>query len=84
MGIYMSSTGWPYFNWILEHAPEMQRPLYIGIVNTLAALTMLAPVLGGWLTEISYSAVFVTAMAFAALALVISTRLPDTRQPQAP
>jgi MFS family permease len=80
MGIYMSNTGWPYFNWILEYAPETQRPLYIGIINTLAALTMLAPVLGGWLTGLSYATVFITATAFAVLALLLSTTLPSTRQ----
>ena len=83
MGIYMSNTGWPYFNWILEYAPEGQRPLYIGIINTLAALTMLAPALGGWLiTVVSYPALFIAALAFAGLALVLSTTLPSTRPVQ--
>ncbi|MCE5259382.1 MAG: MFS transporter, partial [Chloroflexi bacterium] len=30
LGIYLNSIGWPFFGWILEHAPEHKRPLYIG------------------------------------------------------
>jgi hypothetical protein len=41
---------------------------------------MLAPVLGGWLTGLSYATVFITATAFAVLALLLSTTLPSTRQ----
>jgi MFS family permease len=80
LGINMSSIGWPFFNWVLEYAPEAQRPLYIGMINTLAALTMLAPTLGGWIIRVaSYPAVFATALGFAAVALLLSLTLPSTR-----
>jgi hypothetical protein len=46
MGLELGSIGWPFFNWVLEYAPETWRPIYIGLLNTFAALVMLAPTLG--------------------------------------
>ena len=46
LGIYMGSTGWPFFNWILEYAEEAKRPLYIGMINTFGAITMVTPAVG--------------------------------------
>lgn len=78
LGFYFNSIGWPFFAWILEHAQENQRPLYIGVSNTLGALTMIAPPLGGWLAEtLGYPAVFVASLAFAIIALCLSFTLPS-------
>ncbi len=83
LGISMGSMGWPYVNWIIEYADEVKRPLYIGALNTLGALTMLAPVLGGWVVRsVSYSAVFVLAVVFALSSLVVSLPLPNPRRGQ--
>jgi hypothetical protein len=80
LGVYMGGFSWPFFNWILEYAQETRRPLYIGLMNTLGAATMLAPVLGGWVVStFSYPAVFAMAVAFALLALGLSVGLPSTR-----
>jgi len=80
LGIYLGSVSWPYVNWILEHAAEAQRPLYIGMANTLGAITMVTPVLGGWVARtISYTAVFALSLAFALSALVLSRTIPSTR-----
>ncbi len=66
----------------MEHAEEQQRPLYIATSNTIGAVFMLAPVLGGWLVSaFSYQAAFVCAIGFAVAALLLSTRLPCTRRP---
>jgi MFS family permease len=81
LGLYITSLGWPFFNWVLEHAGQNERPLYIGMFNTLGAATMLAPMLGGLVVStISYPAVFLLAAAFAVLGLLLSLRLPDTRK----
>lgn len=81
LGISMSSLGWPFFNYILEYAVEEQRPLYIGTINTLAALVMLAPPFGGWLLRVtSYPALFAVALALALSALALSVGLPSTRR----
>lgn len=84
LGIVLNSLGWPFYNWILEYAPAERRPVYIGTINTLSALTMLAPLAGGLLVEnVSYTFVFVVATAAAAIALVLSLGLPTTRDPKA-
>jgi MFS family permease len=80
LGLHMGSIGWPYFNWIMEHAEEARRPLYIGTSNTLGAVLMVAPVLGGWIvTSVSYPAVFVAAALFALSGLLLSRWVPSTR-----
>jgi MFS family permease len=80
LGLYLGSPSWPFFNWTLEHAQEAERPLYIGIMNTLGALSMLAPPLGGWIVmRFSYAAVFACAAVCAVLALLLTRGLPDTR-----
>ena len=85
LGVYIGGFSWPFFNWILEYAPEPRRPLYIGLMNTLTATTMLAPALGGWIVSaVSYPAVFALALTFAALALGTSVGLPSTRTSVAP
>jgi len=77
LGIYMNSVGWPFFSWMLEHAPESKRPLYIGVSNTLGALTMAAPPLGGLLVNtLGYPAVFIAALVFAVGGLLLSFWLP--------
>ncbi|MHB0857909.1 MAG: MFS transporter [Anaerolineae bacterium] len=81
LGLYTGSFNWPYFNWILEYVGEERRPLYIGIGNTLGAITMLAPPLGGWLVErYSYPTAFAVALLFVCIALLASLGLPSTRQ----
>ncbi|MHB1355774.1 MAG: MFS transporter, partial [Anaerolineae bacterium] len=78
LGFYFNSIGWPFFAWILEHAQENQRPLYIGVSNTLGALTMIAPPLGGLLAgTFGYPAVFIVSLVFAIIALFLSFTLPS-------
>jgi len=80
-GLAWSSMSWPFFNWILEYAPDERRPLYIGLTNTLGALTMIAPAIGGLLVRcISYPSAFIASICFAVLAMVLSFGLPCTRQ----
>ena len=71
---------YPFFNYILEYVGEGRQALYIGMNNTINALTMLAPALGGWLvTSVSYQAVFATAIVFAVFAFLLALGLPSTR-----
>ncbi len=84
LGLYTGGLGWPFFNWILEYAREDRRALYIGLINTLSSLAMVAPALGGWtVAAISYPAVFGLALVFAIAALVLSRTIPDTRASEA-
>jgi len=80
LGISFGTMGWPFFNWIMEHAPDTQRPLYIGMINTLSALTMLAPTLGGVIVRhASYQAVFGLAVLACSVAWLLMAKIPDTR-----
>jgi len=80
LGVSFGNIGFPYFNYLLEHAPEDQRPIYLGMLNTLGAVCMVAPPIGGWIVaQVSYEAVFAMAAAFAAVAFLLSQSLPTTR-----
>ena len=51
-----------FSNYLLELAPAQERPLYVGLGNTLSAPGLLAPLLGGWLALLwSFPVVFVLA-----------------------
>jgi MFS family permease len=58
----------------LSFGPEHARPTYVGIVNTLGApAAIIAPLLGGWLADVSgYPATFLaSAVASLVTALVL-------------
>ncbi len=79
-GLSLNSIGFPFMNYLLEYAPGDRRTLYVGTTNTLSAISMLAPALGGWLiSAISYPAVFVASFLFAILAAIMAVPLPSTR-----
>jgi MFS family permease len=81
LGLFTGCMSWPFFNWVMEYASDTWRPLYVGMMNTLGAIIMLAPALGGWIAStLSYPAVFALALAFAGAAMLSSLRLSDTRQ----
>ncbi len=80
LGLYTSLFGMPFVNWILEYVEEARRPLYVGMINTLGAVAMIAPALGGWIARsVSYPAVFGLSIIFSIAALIVSLGLPNTR-----
>ena len=79
-GLSLNSIGFPFMNYILEYTPSDRRTLYVGTTNTLSAVSMLAPALGGWLIDtVSYPAVFVASFLFAVAAALLALTLPSTR-----
>jgi MFS family permease len=79
-GLSLNAIGFPFMNYILEYTPSDRRTLYVGTTNTLSAISMLAPALGGWLIDaVSYPAVFVASFLFAAAATLLALTLPTTR-----
>ncbi len=53
MGV-VSGTIYPsYFDWMITHAPPHARPIYIGLTNTISAVSNLAPILGGTLLQLT-------------------------------
>jgi MFS family permease len=47
LGIVYAITVPSYFDWIITHAPATHRPTYIGLSNTISAVSSLAPLVGG-------------------------------------
>lgn len=84
LGMAEAGIDMGYMNYMLEISPDKGRPLYIGLVHTLIAPTILFAGLGGWLSEIItlkwlFAAVFVTV----GIALFISSKLKEPRSPTA-
>jgi MFS family permease len=70
-----------FLNWVLEYAPASDRPLYIGFANTLTGITLVMPLIGGWIlaASSSYVLLFVVAAAGPAGGLILLRALPEPR-----
>ena len=79
LGIVSSSGMLGWMNYFLELAPPGHRPTYMGLSNTLGGLLVLAPVLGGWLLQVtSYPVLFAASVVGPVLAFAIAARLPGS------
>lgn len=66
--------------YLLEIAPERERPTYIAPANTLLGLVSFVSVLGGWITTvIGYQGLFGMALLFGLLGLVACLQLSGGR-----
>jgi MFS family permease len=76
-----SRSGWvAVSNYLLEIAGPAERPVLIGLLNTLGGILAVVPPLGGLLAGwLGYEATFVAAAVPAAAALVLSFRLKVAR-----
>jgi MFS family permease len=84
-GAMMGGSMMGFANYLLELAPEKERPLYVGLGNTLNAPGLMAPMLGGWLISIwSYEGVFALAVALGVASLVASFSLQDPTPEELP
>jgi len=76
-GSFMAST-----NYLFAIAPEPERPLYIGVLNTLFALTIFLPMLGGMLVRAGlFRGLFALAVVAGAAGLLAAVRLPAQGPP---
>ena len=70
-----------YTNFVIDYCDPAERPLYLGLGNTLAGPTVLAATLGGWLLQhTSYAFLFTVTAGCLLLALVPALRLPEPRR----
>jgi len=70
-----------YHNYLLDIAPAEDRPLYIGLANTLTGLTVLASAIGGLIVDLAGLAVlFWVAAAFYAGSLLLAGGLREPRE----
>ena len=84
LGVVNSSWMLGFFNYLLEIAPERMRPAYVGLGNTIMGVLTLAPMVGGWLLEVtSYTVLFGVTTLVAAGGFLLSLGLKPT-QPATP
>ena len=71
-------------NFLLELAPESERPLYLGFSNTLHGLVVLISGLGGLVVDaFGFAGLFVVSVALSLAGYVLATGLPEPREVQA-
>jgi hypothetical protein len=69
-------------NMLLTIAPPMERPTYIGFLNTLLGIVIFVPVIGGAVVDtLGFGVLFVASFLVTMLGMVASTRM-STRKPQ--
>ncbi len=77
MGMVTGANMIGSMNYLLEIAPAGERPMYVALYNTLGILVVFAPLLAGWLVQVtSYEALYVVTLGLAFLGLVTALRRP--------
>ncbi len=85
LGMVEASFVLGYFNYVLDIAPETERPVYMGLTNTLAGGLVVMPLLGGWLLEhTSYTTLFAVTLFGVAPAALLALTLPQPAQSAEP
>jgi MFS family permease len=81
LGMVEGSVMLGYLNFVLEIAPPGERPMYMGLTNTLAGLLVAIPLVGGYLLELtSYPVIFALAAAGTLAGAALSLKLPNPRK----
>jgi MFS family permease len=69
-------------NMLLSIAPPMERPTYIGFLNTLLGIVIFVPVIGGAVVDtLGFGVLFVASFLVTMLGMLASTRM-STRKPE--
>ena len=70
-----------FINYVLEFAPPSRRAMYIGSANTVGSVSVLAPLIGGWMLSAgaSWPLLFVCAALIPVAGLFLSLRLVEPR-----
>lgn len=77
LGMINGSSLLGYFNYVMDLAPPGGRPMYMGMANTLPGLLVIAPMIGGWVLEVSsYPVLLVLTLIGVAAAAVTALGLP--------
>ncbi|MBI3764761.1 MAG: MFS transporter [Chloroflexi bacterium] len=86
IGIVEGSLMLGYFNYLLDISPSDNRPVYMGLTNTLAGLLVIMPLIGGWILEhFSFTALFaLTAIGIIPAAFLAFTLPKAVRHEPAP
>jgi MFS family permease len=85
-GLATTDLAFGYLNWVVGYADADQRPIYVGLSNTVAAvISLIAPFIAGTLVQrLGYRPLFVAALVMALSALFVALRFlrdPELRVP---
>ena len=84
-GVANDGVGIASMTYLLEISPPNQRPLYMGLANTLLGIGAFIPVVGGLLVNtFGYAVTFLVAMSWSVVALVLSRALTTPVTPPTP
>ncbi|MGM0491847.1 MAG: MFS transporter [Armatimonadota bacterium] len=79
-GLFLASLQIGYNNYLMDIAPEDQRPSYIGFSTAFTVPLAIAPMLYGWGADLfGYQPAFVSALVLAVAALYLFLQLPEPR-----
>ena len=68
-------------NFLLELVPGVERPLYLGLSNTLMGVTVLVSGFGGLVVDLAgFAGLFGLALALCLIGYVLAAGLPEPRQ----
>jgi MFS family permease len=87
MSAAMSSMMPGWMGYVLEHAPEQERPTYVGLTNTLNGIATLFSTLGGLIlqwTGDNYPLLFGIALVGLLFAWPLPFSLPEPRRRESP
>ncbi len=82
-GLATTNLSFSYQNWVVTYAREHDRPLYVGLTNTVTALVSLgSPFIAGTIVQhISYEALFSMALMMALSAFFVTVRYIHNAHP---
>jgi len=81
IGLVNSSLMLGFMTRYLEIAPENERPVYIGLANTLNALILPASLIGGWILQMtSFPVLFIVSVCCTVLAILPGSRLTGQKE----
>lgn len=75
-GIMSGNIFMGYYNWVITYATPDQRPIYMGLFNTVVAVfSLISPLIGGTIAqEIGYEVLFLVALVMVLGALFVTLR----------
>jgi len=79
-GLFLASLTIGYDNYLMDIAPEEQRPSYIGFSTAFTVPLTIAPMLYGWGADLfGYQPVFISAFILVTATLYLFLQLPEPR-----
>jgi MFS family permease len=77
LGMVEAALALGFFNYVLDIAPAAERPVYLGLTNTLVGVLVVVPLIGGWLLEhTSYTTLFAITLIGVAPGALLALSLP--------